>query len=190
MGWSIAIIVLSFFAAIAPSSPSLLTLIDGRSNMLSDPFRILEHIPFGLGRDDLNALSPATATVDWKETATAHEIVIDVPGMKKEELQIEVDELNRVLRVSGQRKRKEEKEEEKWHWVERAEGRFWRQLRLPENVDLDGVRAKLEDGVLAITLPKLELEKVKGPRVVSIAEGEKEKVSLSIGKGDGRKSEL
>ncbi|RWW30759.1 hypothetical protein GW17_00004660 [Ensete ventricosum] len=114
------------------------------SDRFPDPFRILEHIPFGLDRDDMAVVTHA---------------------------RIEVEE-NRILRVSGERRREEEKKDEHWHRVERSYGKFWRQFRLPDNADLDSVSAKLEDGVLTVTLPKLAPEKIRGPRVVSIAGGD------------------
>ncbi|XP_020596968.1 22.0 kDa class IV heat shock protein [Phalaenopsis equestris] len=172
------------------SSASLLQSLDPVTERLLDPFRVLEHIPFELERGDLaTPFYPTTATVNWKETAEAHEISIDVPGMKKDELKIEVLDENRVLRVSGERKREEEKRGEKWHRVERAE-RFWRQFRVPENVELDAVKAKLEDGVLTVTLPKLALDKVKGPRTVNILGGDLEKESLGGVRDVGKKVEL
>ncbi|WOL01327.1 22.0 kDa class IV heat shock protein-like [Canna indica] len=173
--------LLLVLAATPASTGSLLApWLDRTGSLLSDrfpdPFRILEHVPFGLDRDlDIAAVAPAR--VDWKETSTHHQIMIDVPGLKKEELKIEVEE-NRILRVSGERKREEEKKEEQWHRVERSYGKFWRQFRLPDNADLDAVSAKLEDGVLTVTLPKLSPEKTKGPRMVSIAGGVGEEEKL------------
>ncbi|XP_076884424.1 22.0 kDa heat shock protein-like [Bidens hawaiensis] len=153
-----------------PLGTSLLSDIM-RSDIFTNPFKELEQIPFGIERDDEVIVSPAR--VDWKETSDSHVITMDVPGMKKEELKIEVEE-NRVLRVSGERKR--EKEEKKkgdhWHRCERSYGKFWRQFRLPENVDLDKVNAKLEDGVLRVVIGKLAPDRVKGSKVVNIGGGE------------------
>ncbi|XP_027366387.1 22.0 kDa class IV heat shock protein-like [Abrus precatorius] len=183
------------FIAAFPSKAngSLLPFIDPPSSLLADlwsdrlpdPFRVLEQIPIGVGKDEPSmALSPTR--VDWKETPEGHVIMLDVPGLKRDEIKIEVEE-NRVLRVSGERKKEEEKKGDHWHRVERSYGKFWRQFRLPENVDLDSVKAKLENGVLTLTLEKLSPDKIKGPRVVSIAGENEEPAKLT---NDGAKQEL
>ncbi|KAH0703369.1 hypothetical protein KY285_017647 [Solanum tuberosum] len=62
-----------------------------------DPFRILEQTPLTIPK---GVESIALTRSDWKETATEHVITLDIPGMKKEDIKIEVEE-NRVLRVSA-----------------------------------------------------------------------------------------
>ncbi|XP_060189051.1 22.0 kDa class IV heat shock protein-like [Lycium barbarum] len=131
-----------------------------------DPFRILEQTPLTMPK---GVETIALARSDWKETAKEHVITLDIPGMKKEDIKIEVEE-NRVLRVSGERKTDEEIEGDKWHRTERTSGKFWRQFRLPGNADLEHIKAHLENGVLKITVPKLAEEKKKQTKVISIAE--------------------
>src|SRR5688572_7211409 len=83
----------------------------------------------------------------------------EVPGMKKDEIEISLHE--GVLTLSGERKLEKEYEQAQSHRVERFAGRFQRSITLPSPVDAAKVRATYKDGILAATLPKAEEAKPK-----------------------------
>ncbi|XP_010928953.1 18.1 kDa class I heat shock protein [Elaeis guineensis] len=102
----------------------------------------------------------ANACIDWKETPEAHVFKADLPGLKKEEVKVEVEEGN-VLQISGERRREQEEKTDIWHRMERSIGKFMRRFRLPENAKMDQVKATMENGVLTVTVPKEELKKLE-----------------------------
>ncbi|GAV74511.1 HSP20 domain-containing protein [Cephalotus follicularis] len=102
--------------------------------------------------------------VDWKETPEAHVFKADLPGLKKEEVKVEVED-DRVLQIKGERKVEKEDKSDTWHRVERSSGTFLRRFKLPENVKLEEIKASMENGVLTVSVPKVE---VKKPDVKSI----------------------
>ncbi|KAJ0780374.1 putative small heat shock protein HSP20 [Helianthus annuus] len=106
----------------------------------------------------------ANAQIDWKETPEAHVFKADLPGLKKEEVKVELEE-DRILQISGERSREKEEKNDKWHRVERSSGKFLRRFRLPENAKVDEVKAQMENGLLTVTVPKKE---VKKPEVKAI----------------------
>ncbi|GFZ19451.1 Class I heat shock protein [Actinidia chinensis var. chinensis] len=106
----------------------------------------------------------ANAKIDWKETPEAHVFKVDLPGLKKEEVKVEIEE-GRILQISGERSKEQEEKNDKWHRVERSSGKFLRKFRLPENAKVDQVKAGMENGVLTVTVPK---EEVKKPEVKAI----------------------
>ena len=105
----------------------------------------------------------ANTRIDWKETPEAHIFKADLPGIKKEEVKVEVED-GRVLQISGERSREQEEKNDRWHRVERSSGKFMRRFRLPENAKVDQVKAAMENGVLTVTVPK----EVKKPDVKTI----------------------
>jgi len=87
------------------------------------------------------------------------EIQAALPGVKKEDLDVSIGESTVTIRASSQ---KEDKEETKQYYrQEISRGEFQRTLSLPANVDSDKAKASFKDGILAITLPKLEKSKRK-----------------------------
>ncbi len=78
----------------------------------------------------------------------------DLPGVKEDDVQIEVKD--GVLTISGERKDEHEEKGEDFHRVERSFGRFSRALSLPDGVDPDKVDAKFDNGVLEVRIPKPE----------------------------------
>ncbi|KAF3332460.1 class I heat shock protein-like protein [Carex littledalei] len=137
-----------------------------RSNIF-DPFSLdvwdpFQGFPFNNNRSlstfDNETSTFANARIDWKETPEAHIIKADIPGVKKEEVKVEVEEGN-VLKISGERNKEQEEKNDKWHRVERSSGKFMRRFRLPENAKVDQVNASMENGVLTVTVPKEEVKK-------------------------------
>lgn len=95
-----------------------------------------------------------TAAIDVRETDDAYIVEADVPGIKKEDVHIEVND--DVLTIKGERKGEHEEKRKDYHRIERQSGSFRRCIRIPGGFKSDAVDAKFEDGVLRVTLPKLE----------------------------------
>jgi HSP20 family protein len=98
-------------------------------------------------------------SLDVRETKDELVVTTDLPGMKKDEIELNVE--NGVLTISGERKSEESKEEGGWHRVERSYGSFHRSVALPRGVDESKVKAEYKDGVLKVTLSKSEIAKTK-----------------------------
>jgi HSP20 family protein len=101
--------------------------------------------------------------VNVEEQEDRFEITADVPGMKKEEIDIEVRD--NVLTIKGERKLEKEEENTNYHICERSYGTFQRAFTLPENVTTADIEAEYADGILRLTVPKAEPEKPKEIRI-------------------------
>lgn len=99
-----------------------------------------------------------TPSIDISETDNQFLISAELPGMKKEDINIDLE--NSRLTISGERSFKKEEEGKKFHRVETRYGSFNRSFQLPDNVDAESIEASYEDGLLNISIDKDE-EKVK-----------------------------
>lgn len=91
--------------------------------------------------------------VDVKETDDTLSLSFELPGVKREDVDIAVED--RLLTVRGERKLEKEAERESYHRIERSYGSFTRTFTLPVAVAVDRAKATLAEGVLRVDLPKL-----------------------------------
>ena len=100
-----------------------------------------------------------TPAVDVQETDDAYLVAADIPGLKKEDIQIEI--LEDTLSIQGTRSHGSEEKKENYHRTERNYGSFKRGFRIPGGFQHDKVKATFTDGVLRLTLPKMDEQKAK-----------------------------
>ena len=113
--------------------------------------------------DKESAISSFTPSVNTREGEYAYHVDVDLPGVKKEDINIDVKE--NVLTISGERSSKEETKEEGYYRVESSFGKFQRSFTLPENVDVEDINASTSDGVLEVVIPKLKAEKQESKKI-------------------------
>jgi HSP20 family protein len=97
-----------------------------------------------------------TPAVDIKEEENKLVVTTDLPGINKEDIEINLKE--NMLEISGKSGKEKETEEKGYIRRERSYTHFYRAVSLPTSVKEEGSTAKIENGVLTITLPKMKLE--------------------------------
>jgi len=121
----------------------------------NDPFDVFNRFGDFFDREPL--LTPARRTewlpaVDIKESEEAFTFRMDVPGMKPEDLDVELHD--GVLSIRGSREEEKREEDKGYVRVERRQGSFARQFRVPTSSKAEHLEAKVADGVLTIEVPK------------------------------------
>ena len=135
-----------------------------------DPFRDITSL-----RDEMNRLFSRTLgetaggpawspAIDVIEQADAIVVKAELPGMKPEDIDIEVDD--NVLTIKGERRFEEKVEDGRYYRLERSYGQFSRSLGLPQGVRADEISASFENGVLEVRVPKAEEVK---PRKITVS---------------------
>lgn len=146
------------------------------SDLFDQMERFFEDLPsVGTGRfyDERN-FTPAT---DISENDDSYTISFDIPGMKKEDIKIEID--SNILMISGERKRENKTDKkDKIQRFEKTYGFFKRSFSLPQGIDPNGIQANYENGVLELALPKTAEAK---PRRIEIQSGKNGFMSKLLG---------
>lgn len=127
-----------------------------------DPFKELrsleERFSDALSTSDLkkDIFTTFTPSINTREGEFAYHIDVDLPGVKKEDISVKIE--NNVLTLKGERKTKKEVKKEDYYKMESSFGSFMRSFTIPDNVDSENIHAENKDGVLEITLPKKEMK--------------------------------
>jgi HSP20 family protein len=137
--------------------------LDQLTNLRDEFNRLLER-PFSDGSSDVfNSWAPALDLYEDKESLVLR---AELPGMKKEDIDISLHD--NTVTISGERRKEKKYETGESSREERAFGRFTRSLALPKKVEAGNVKASYKDGILMVTLPKAEEAK---PRQITIQAG-------------------
>ncbi len=124
-----------------------------------DPLKLFENV-FSETMTPLFSSMAPSFRVDVSEDDTTVYIDADMPGVKKEDVRISMEE--DVLTICAERTHEEEEKKKDYHRIERSYGSMSRSFTVGENVDPDSIEAKYDNGVLHIRLPKKEpVEKAK-----------------------------
>lgn len=107
---------------------------------------------FGNGGDW--GLTRFTPSLNVSETEGGYEVSAELPGLKPEEVNVELKEGS--LWISGEKKEETEEKGKTFHRIERHHGQFRRVVQLPGAVEEEKVEAKFENGVLTVNVPKSE----------------------------------
>jgi HSP20 family protein len=132
------------------------------SNLRDEINRLFEE-PFGLLERHADFFNGWTPNLDLYENKDSLVARVELPGMKKEEIEVWFDD--GALHIAGERKFEQKEDESATHRLERFYGRFHRTIALPKQVNPDQVKATYEEGVLTVTLPKAEEAK---PRQIEV----------------------
>lgn len=126
-----------------------------------DPFTEIQRLQEEMsrryaGNGKALAFRPAVDIFEDEESIT---LTAELPGMRVEDVQVDVDD--NVLTLKGERKLEREDRREGYHRVERAYGSFSRSFQLPDGVDGEACEAEMRDGLLRVRLPKKPQPKPK-----------------------------
>ena len=135
-----------------------------RMNFISwRPFRELDEVSSLRMLGDDNRLNNWLPAADIRESGDAYRIDVEMAAVRPEDVKVTFNQ--GVLVISGKRRFESEKENEVVHRNERRFGSLSRAFRLTENVDEDAIEARVDQGLVVVTVPKREKAKQKSIEV-------------------------
>jgi HSP20 family protein len=134
-------------------------------SLLSQLQKELERSQENQGGESSVSTAEWAPAVDIKEETDKFIVHADIPGVKPEDIEVNMEA--GVLTVKGEKKTEAKTEKDGYKRVERTSGSFYRRFSLPDSADSEAISAKCKHGVLEITIPKREAVKPKRIDVVS-----------------------
>lgn len=122
-----------------------------------------EMIPFSWKRSNGEKLASWTPNADLIEEDNAFHLRVDLPGMTKKDIKVNYQDGR--LTISGEREKEKEEETRDYIRRERSYGSFFKSLTLPAEIKEEQIKANFKDGVLDVTLPKVEPKKAKAVHI-------------------------
>ncbi|MGC9456761.1 MAG: Hsp20/alpha crystallin family protein [Halothiobacillaceae bacterium] len=138
-------------------------------SMLNQLYREMDHMfqPRIMGGDDQQTMDQPRAdwspAVDIKEEESQYVLHMDIPGVDGKNIHVTAED--GVLEIKGERNSEMKSSQEGYTRVERSHGSFLRRFNLPDGVDVDGIGARCEHGVLTLVLPKTQ---ARQPRRIAV----------------------
>ena len=140
--------------------------------------------PFGLMRElgeemdrAFRGVAPSTQLEPWAPAVDVRQcdgdlvVTAELPGLKKEEVKVELTD--EALIIQGERKQEHKEDHEGFHRWERSYGQFYRSIPLPEGAKTEQAKAELTDGVLKVSVPVAEAK--KKTRQIPVEQGKEAK---------------
>ncbi len=129
----------------------------------SDPLKMFEDVFNDKVSPFFSSMVAPSFKVDISEDDAAIFIEADMPGVKKEDIKVSIED--NVLSISAERSQNEEEKSKGFHRIERTWGSLSRSFTVGENVDGDNIEATYDNGVLKIKVPKIEPKPKTGKEI-------------------------
>ena len=136
---------MSYLPRLRSKSESIRT----RDSIFDDLFNELYSLPTSFLSKSGMDLSPR---IDISETDNEYKIEAELPGINQKEIDVKID--NNILTIKGKKEDVKEEKEKNYHLRERYYGAFQRSISLPNNIEPEKIKARFENGVLNISIPK------------------------------------
>jgi len=126
-------------------------------NEFLNTFNSIQHM------EESSNINDFIPSVNTRESDDAYHIEVDLPGVDKKDVDINIEE--NILTISGKRELKKEQREDDYYKIESSYGSFSRSFTLPQKIDLEKIEAEFNNGVLEVVIPKQNIIEEKSKKI-------------------------